>query len=46
MCSTKYISSPLPLKNELFEKFNDDTLFFIIYIQNVKIYFLYNKFML
>lgn len=35
LVSTKYASNPLPLKNELFEKFNDDTLFFIIYIQNV-----------
>lgn len=47
---TKYPHSPLPIKpTETFEKFNEDTLFFIFFIQQVSlvyvemlIYFLFN----
>ena len=32
---TKFPHSPLPLRIDLYEKFNDDTLFFIFFIQQV-----------
>lgn len=32
---TKYPQSPLPIRNETFEKYNEDTLFFIFYFHKV-----------